>query len=669
MSDLCMYELEDNVWDEFGASDDHIVPHTVDEYGAQFKVQDDVRKKRRHDVTGVTSNANNTTKYGILGEKEKGLHTLIKNRMLEKGSWSHSPDGIFPTSGDNDSHNEATMASDDSRTSSHGLKTGNIDSVGSEFCADEPVLVDKCATEDNNVYQYPLNNMSQTDDDLSFFDNNHEDKENSDLLYYGWADIGNFEDVDRMFRSCDSTFGLGSLSNEDDLCWFSSSQATEGSHDPLKADAKLNSVPEDCATSRPDSAGPSTIDSNKKSVFLSDKISPLNSSSDNAGLAPMSSLNVSNTESESKDDPIPNEQISPHIKQSKQLSTSGERKDQHQENGGSFNHYGNIKEFADVKHPFTNSSCQLFSPSGLQRHKQNIGADSVSYLQTNIPFMHFSYSSPSDQISMCPTVSSTKSENNGHPSSTNESSYASNQVQSIESSRGPSFEAPASLTNEKRGKLYHHQDTQVPLNRNVKRAKIESQMAFCDPVTVKKQVRQSEQDEGHSEVEGVSVGKPAELDSSNAQESSCVRSMLDEVSLEATSFRQLQQVMEKLDIRTKLCIRDSLYRLARSAEQRHNCVNTKGGIGDDKDASGPLVAEETNKCTGFMDMETDTNPIDRSIAHLLFHRPSDLSARLSTDTVSFKSHGMIHGSITSPPVMAEKHIGHEETGAALDKKC
>ncbi|XP_022763713.1 protein LNK1-like isoform X5 [Durio zibethinus] len=557
MSDLCMYELEDNVWDEFGASEDHIVPRTVDEYGAQFKVQGDGRKKPRHEVIGVTSNAYNTTKYSILGENEKGLHTLTKNRMLEKGPWSHSPDGVFPTSGDNESLNEATsMASDDPRMSNHCLTAGNIASFGSEFYANNPFLVDKCATEDNNVYRFPLNHISKDDDDLNFFNDNHEDKENSDLFYYDWGDIGNFEDVDRMFRSCDSTFGLESLSNEDDLCWFSSSQVTEGSQDALKADAKLNSVPEHRATSRPDSAGPSTIDSNKKIVLPSDKISSLNMKGDNAGLSHMSSLNVSNKDSESKDDSTPNEQISPQKKQSKQLSPSGERNDQHLENDGPFHRYGNIKQFADVKHPVSDSSCQLFSPSGLQRHKQSIGPDSVG---------------------------------------------------------------------------------------------------------------QSEQDEGHSEVEGVSVGKPSELGSSNAQEISCVSSVLDEISLEATSFRQLQQVMEKLDIRTKLCIRDSLYRLARSAEQRHNCTNTKGGIRDDKGATGPLVAEETNKCTGFMDIETDTNPIDRSIAHLLFHRPSDPSPRPTTSTASFMSHGMIHGSIAGPTVITEKHIGHEETGTGSDK--
>ncbi|TYG74510.1 hypothetical protein ES288_D04G188300v1 [Gossypium darwinii] len=620
MSDLYMYELEDNVWDDFGATDDHIVPHTADEYGG--------RKKPRYEVLGVTSDADSRKKFGILREKEKGLHILTKNRMLEKDPWSRIHDSLFPTSGDNDSLKDGTsMASDDPRMSSHGLETGNIDSVGSDVCADDPILVDKCAPEDNNDYHFPLNHITAADDDLRFFNNNHEDKENSDLLYYGWGDIGNFEDVDRMFRSYDSTFGLGSLSNEDDMCWFSSSQVAEGSQGALKADAKLNGLQE-CPTSRSASA-----------------------------------------ESESKDGSTLSEQISPQEKHSKQHRASGERKDQHLENGGSFTQYGNIKQFADAKHPFSDSSCQLFSSLDFQRSKLNDGPDSVNYRQTNIPYMHLSYSGSLDQVSICPTVSSAKSENNGQSSSKNESSYASNKVHSIDSSHGPLFEAPAIITNEKRGKPHRRQDTEIPLNRNVKQAKIDTRMAFCDPVTIQKQVCQSEQDEGHSEVEGVSVGNPAELDSSNVRESSCVVSPFDEVSLEATSFRRLQQVMEKLDIRTKLCIRDSLYRLARSAEQRHNCTKTKSGISDGNDGSGSSASEETNRCTGFMDMETDTNPIDRSIAHLLFHRPSDPSQRPVTDTALLKSHGKIHGSITNPPLMMpEKHIGHEETDAGSDKK-
>ncbi|KAE8702194.1 Dentin sialophosphoprotein-related, putative isoform 2 [Hibiscus syriacus] len=625
MSDLRMYEVEDNVWDDFGYTDDHIVPRTADEYSAQLKVQGNSKKRPRLEVIEVFGDTDKTNKYGILGEKEKGVNTLTKNRMLEKEPWSRSPNSVFTTSAGNDSHKEiANMASDDTRMSSHDLETGKIDSVGSDFCSDDPLLVDKCAPEDNNDYRFPLNHITATDDDLRFSINNHDYKENGHLLYFGLGDIGNFEDVDRMFRSCDSTFGMESFCDEDDLYWFSSSQLAEGSQDALKADAKLNSIQEYCSTSRPASAG------------------------DNAGLAHTPSLHIANKESESKDDSTPSEQISPHEKLSKRHTVSGGRNDQYLENGGSFTQYGSSKQFSDVKHPMTNSSYQLLSSSDLQ---QNLGPDSVNYIETDIPYMLPSCINSSNQVSIFPTMASAKSENNGHSYSKIKLSHTSNQVQSMESSHGPLFEVPLIITSEEKGKLYCQQDTQIPLNGTAKHAKMGSEIAICDPITILNQVQQ---DVCHSEVEGVSVVNPAELDSSYARESSCVISPLDKVSLEATSFRQLQQVMEKLDIRTKLCIRDSLYRLARSAEQRHNCSKPKGGIRDDKDedASGSSVAEETSKCTGFLDMETDTNPIDRSIAHLLFHRPSDPSQRPVIDAASSKSH--CH-------VLSEEQVGGDET--------
>ncbi|GLT70954.1 hypothetical protein SLA2020_430000 [Shorea laevis] len=60
------------------------------------------------------------------------------------------------------------------------------------------------------------------------------------------------------------------------------------------------------------------------------------------------------------------------------------------------------------------------------------------------------------------------------------------------------------------------------------------------------------------------------------------------------------------------------------------------------------------RCTGFVDVETGTNPIDRSIAHLLFHRPSDASVMPANNAFSPKSHALINGS--------------EDTIAIADKK-
>lgn len=42
-----------------------------------------------------------------------------------------------------------------------------------------------------------------------------------------------------------------------------------------------------------------------------------------------------------------------------------------------------------------------------------------------------------------------------------------------------------------------------------------------------------------------------------------------------------------------------------------------------------------------MDIETDTNPIDRSVAHLLFHRPADSSTTPAHGSFSFKSPSVV----------------------------
>ncbi|KAK9286856.1 hypothetical protein L1049_015262 [Liquidambar formosana] len=668
MSDLCMYELEDLVWDGFSESDDHIVPHHGNEHGDGCPVEGDSRKKPRREVIAVTNSADNRSavNYVSQGKEETSFPTMKNknNTMLEKGSWSHTPVGVFPASCDSDSIKEE--ASDDTRMSSQGFKNSNIESVGDVLQLIISIV----------IHLITFLNQAMISAFLIMIT---EDKESSDLLYYGWADIGNFEDVDRMFRSCDSTFGLASGNNEVELCWFSSSHATEGSEDAQKPGFKfscsesnaLKSISENHEVSQPNNESLSVNGSNKRSASNSCKTSSRTSDSNEpSALGHISFVNGLDIISESKDDYAPREQINLHEKQSKQQNQSeGKRKDCNLENGGSFHRSGTRKQSSDVKLPFGDSSCQVLSAPGIRQQKQNVGPDSLSYLQTHIPHTQLDYSHTSDQISFSTTLSSVKSENNGQPSfCTKDSSYASNQVRSVESSHDPSFEAPAITMDEKREKLYRQQGLQASFTRNSKCDDLVVQAAFCDSVSIQKKVHPSENEvEGHSEVEGVSIEIPAELDSSNVQESSCMSSVLDEISIEATSFCQLQHVMEQLDIRTKLCIRDSLYRLARSAEQRHNCASLDGGSRDDRDTNEAMIAD-TNKCTGFMDMETNTNPIDRAIAHLLFHRPSDPSVMSANDALPLKYHNLIPGPVISPPVMAEKIVGLEETAGAADEK-
>lgn len=127
----------------------------------------------------------------------------------------------------------------------------------------------------------------------------------------------------------------------------------------------------------------------------------------------------------------------------------------------------------------------------------------------------------------------------------------------MHSSHYPSFDAPTTAANENREKVYH-QDLPASFNKNFTFMSAPSSETFNASFPVRKQAPRSESeiDDGHSETGVVSRGTRAELDSSNAQDKSCRGgTMLDGISLEATSFRQLQQVMEQVVVLSMLFTR------------------------------------------------------------------------------------------------------------------
>lgn len=661
-----MYEFGDIVWDEFCQSEDHIVPHPVGEEASEQLFIGDSRKKPRHQfcVLGKEQSAKDI----VCQEKHQGNTSFLNNRkktMLEKNSWSDTPDGIFPSSCNGSSVKEvSSLASDSTRASSHCFKSSNTDLLGDELCTSDSMLIDKSAAVDSNSYNYPLDPLSQTDDDLSFFDSDRNGKDSSDFLYYGWPDIGNFEDVDRMFRSCDSTFGLGA-SNEDELGWFSSSDGIGGSGDNLKSEFKVSCPASGAMAKESETHEPlglnetccSLNDTSFEVASVSCKNNSWLSDKDEANTLGDMSLVNGTSSSDSKDNYRPRKQAvelnsevqqkisatnnlttgstgmsNVHKKQQKNQSRyDSKRKDPY---GGSFYYNGSLP--TEVKEvPFEATSHQSLASGGIQQQRQASGPESFGYLQNDMPYMQ-DCSDTSDHTSMFPTHSTVKSDTDGFTNiSPKESSYSSNQMLSSDSSHGPAFQLATGVHSEKREMLHHQPPLQSSFSSKAKNMEMGVQVPLCDPVSVEKKVQYSGKN-FESRIDG--EGVPGEFGSSTMQESSSVSSGLDEISLEAASFRHLQLVMEQLDLRTKLCIRDSLYRLARSAEQRHNQANLKGSYcGDDRDARGVPLAEGTNKCSGFMDMETGTNPIDRSIAHLLFHRPSESPVITAQDSLSFKS--------------------------------
>ncbi|KAH1145679.1 hypothetical protein GYH30_041415 [Glycine max] len=581
---------------------------------------------------------------------------IQKERMLEKDSWSHTPEGVFSSCGSDSSKEAKRLTSDDTGMPDHCFKSSNLDSGGCELCEDDIILGDKCVVENDSVCQYPTSHISQVDNELSFLDND------------GWLDIGDFEDVDRML-SCDLTFGAGSLNNEEEFCWLSSSHGAEGSDDALKSDFKfsyaemspLKNISDYNMDSKESIVGLPINDPNQRTSALDEKIRSQMDVIDNGVPAPLSMFSESDSDMKSVniDDLLPKEKLQRKLPK----PSAGRRKNGYLQNGGSVHPYADPEQCADTKQSFGASSSGVTSLDSIQKHKLNIDSDSLGCIQTQIPMTRPDYSHAPNHTSLFPTLSGSRSEHDGHLSpSLKESSYASN----MESSHGHSLEAVALKTKENREKLYNCCDG--PLNSSFKNENTPNQMPFCSPGSAQQVGHHFEnENEGHSEFRGVGLGFSPEIDSSTVQESSSMGSALDQASLEATSFCHLQQIMDQLDIKTKMCIRDSLYRLAKSAEHRHNNSNANGCIGGDETCKA-MMAQDANRCAGLMDMETDTNPIDRSVAHLLFHRPSDPSVLLPNETLPFKSSAtMHHGSVINPPVKTEKQVCQEDS-TGVEKK-
>ncbi|XP_047981532.1 protein LNK1-like isoform X2 [Salvia hispanica] len=549
--------------------------------------------------------------------------------MSERDSTPGAPSGIFSSSTDAESTKEASgLASEKTTSSTNVHESSNADTHGNQFCVDGTVVGVGTTGFKTNSSTDPLGDITHAGNNLNFFEND-EVKDSSDFFNFGWPEIENFEDVDRIFRSCDSTFGLGA-SREDEFPWYSASDNIGGTGELVNSDVKfpspeLNSLENISsnhgflkAHSSNDGAVMGAPIRLRDNSWISEKPDSYVSFSDGPAIA--------NGEQEF----TPRSHLNGHQKQVKQNQSSGKIKEHNYGHGTS--------KLPDeiVQSPSRAKSHQAFSFQ--QQPKNVLPTESCNYLQNHLSYVHPDNSHSSDLTSLNPTPSAVKTEANElTSSSTRDSSHTSNLLPSVDGSHDHPLPPPVPTGTGKGVKLHSRHGSQSLANSNIKPASLVVQATSSDPGSLTEEAHYArDKSDNHNDSAEVCHFVPAELGFSNAQESS-TSSDMDDVSLEAASFRQLQLVMEKLDLRTKICIRDSLYRLARSAEQRHSHANSNSSFDDGRDASGTLVTEGEKS---FMDIETNTNPVDRSVAHLLFHRPSESSPAPAQDSLPFKSPSM-----------------------------
>ncbi|XP_047968033.1 protein LNK1-like isoform X2 [Salvia hispanica] len=645
MSDLFTHECVDIAWDDFFLDDDCTVPHHRSKRPTDHLTLGENNKRCRCEVANVSNKTGGSaTNYGD-HRMEKSEISPLNNTMLENNSWS--PSGPFISGSDNELHKEASsLACDSTAPLPHGLKSNNSDLNSSELLKHDVILNENPSLVDDSPFSFPIGDVNHTGNDHSFFEH-AQNKDSSDLLYGGWSEIENFDDIDRIFRS-DSTLGLG-VCKEDELSWLSSAVYIGGPGDALKSDAEFPfpdpNTPiryKDCSwnTENSDSytsflTGPDTEDN--KDGFVPPEQGKGPDANTQAGISTSSHSRAGN-----------HAVTSEHKKQIK-LQSQSEGKVHYLENG--------LPQISDLQKEIMKPYSGLTSDEALiHMHQQSHtpASDSGSCLENPISSIHIKDSHVSDPSSVNLEQSMVKSETSDLASiSSRESHLASGQLQYMDGFPGPPFKEPALVECGRREKLENCRGNLPVELASLRNGSVAMQATISDPGLVGKY-------ENHCDLQGASSVTATEMGSSNMQESSTNVPDLDDISLEAASFRQLQLVIKQMDLRTKLCIKDSLYRLAQSAEQRRRNPNLNDSFGDERDACGASEAEGTNRCTSYMDIETDTNPIDRSVAHLLFHRPADSSTTPARSSFSFKSPSVVNGSTASLPVSSDSSASKEK---------
>ncbi|KAJ4970340.1 hypothetical protein NE237_003439 [Protea cynaroides] len=514
---------------------------------------------------------------------------------------------------------------------------------------------------------------AQLDSDCELFVDDHVDKEGG-FLDYSWANIGSFDDLDTIFRNDDSIFGRESLGNAAEL-WSSTDVISSPEKSfPLSAgspslglgtlkctpeqyEVKMEFVPQENPSSTPgngkmndndshdlhnlhpskdevtEEQSCSSIDSlvecarGRSKPLLKEKTTP-----EEIGKTEASNSYPPGENSASQDDSTDKE-----IKQRMLLKSLIKAEEQSE---------GKLsQDLCSAWSPtpnqcgkqFATSAGQTFPSSVLSPQRQIGGHDSMRYLQASHSYFSAGYGDQVPHYPFMPPLQHIQPERDkhhlvfaGHGFSPKSSKHAKKSPDVPNSSL-------IMTPREKIEKLRRRQQMQAMLAIRKQQQQFSHQATSTDQtITQKCQQEAQSEDTVATNIEAEENLKiPPSLDPTSPVEqddSNTVSMVIDDSSLEETILGQLQEVIGKLDIRVRFCIRDSLYRLAQSAMLRHSAAETtptNKSSGDENEAAGKDEAKSPirSTITSGLDAETETNPIDRTVAHLLFYRPPESSAR------------------------------------------
>ncbi|KZV34636.1 hypothetical protein F511_14890 [Dorcoceras hygrometricum] len=562
MSTLGISEFEDSLWDEFFRVDQMVPTNEFECSNYHFPWHASLRNT--HCAVNCNSSPSKDgpfSRCGHFGGKQDGCSSLHDkcSSISDTDSWSCKRSSVFPFPSESDLMDETSSVDfDDARPSCHAFKINSADSQGGDFAENGTYLGGR---------RTPVDNQSGITNQESAFDS-FVDIDSTDFFSGVCPNIQSFEDVEMMFRSPGSTFGV--RVEKDELSWLSPDNdggcRSEFSCPKSSTDANMS---EDRDSLKSYFAGDSAMMS--APIKLDDSSCTLDKSDSDIPFVNVPAI------ADSKGGFIPRDE---RVAINDTLGPSAHLQQRQKHALGLMNH------MADA--PLEKSHLPDQTPANQPSIVNCEGTDSTIL----------------SQMEFC-----------------NESS----RLQSIDCFHGLTSSAASQAGIEKIEKQHNKQVNLSFVNESLNDANTMGRNYESDSRLVGKHVHLCEDMfEDPIDSKGVRLENPVKLGSSIEQETTMHSS--DEISPEAASFCQLRLAVEWMDFKTRLSIRDGLYRLARGAEQRHNLANPGCGSCDGKDSIRSLIAEETNTCINFTNEEAGTNPIDRSIAHLLFHRPSDSCA-------------------------------------------
>ncbi|XP_023637769.1 protein LNK2 isoform X2 [Capsella rubella] len=566
-------ELTNMIWADDGETGDHIVPFKVRSEQLNKKEQSDESKTAKPAEQKITGTTAEIQDDDILGSTSgHNVDDGIPQPDFCMTSW---PDSSLSNARKDDTDSSATELSK---------------------CLAEPAKHDSSREKTSELGKGP-----------DIFHSTDESKEQGDFDEYGWANIGSFDDLDRMFSNDVPIFGDGSLSGADEL-WSSSKDV---SNSPKSLSSILDS--QDLG-----------LDIRTEFEQQGNHQFPLAGNANGLSSQSVPSVHVT----------LKAEQYREHKGQSSvEHQPYQQNKMMKFTNMSGSSEAGAFQDQYNQRTPSRNSPRKFvnqLAPPRSSLMAVNLQRESEGYVTSHYSHMPNQYMTTSafgnltNPFSSVPVLSSVQ-----HPDLKNQLMHPSYEPPTATSVKMATDVSPRPSTmtpQEKLEKLRRRQQMQAMLAIQRQQQQFSHQVPVVDQsITQNSRQDISLQLVDKTNLQGITTMPSFDPNSSLEQNDSGNFTTAVDNSAEFSVLYRLQDVVAKLDMGTRTCIRDSLFRLAGSAAQRHYTNGTAHSNKTSKDDQDVIPREDSSyRYAGMPDTEAVTNPTDRTVAHLLFHRPFDM---------------------------------------------